>query len=115
MSGKIVWGIWHAPLIILGHNYPGYPVIGVFMMIIWCILLSPVFSLIRIKSRSVIAASIFHGTINGSYGMSIMMVSCVGVHITGMTGLAGFLVLIAVNGTICIKRNAFNDFRLFPT
>jgi uncharacterized protein len=98
----IVWGIWHAPLIIMGHNYPGYPIAGVFMMIIWCILLSPLFSLIRIKSKSVIAASIFHGTINGTYGMSIIMVSGGGVLITGMTGLAGFLVLIAVNGTICL-------------
>jgi len=98
----IAWGIWHAPLIMMGHNYPGYPVAGVFMMIFWCILLSPVFSLIRIKSKSVIAASIFHGTINGTYGMSILLISGGGVLITGMTGLAGFLVLIAVNGAICI-------------
>jgi len=98
----IIWGIWHAPIIMMGHNYPGYPVAGIFMMIVWCILLSPVFSLIRIKSRSVIAASIFHGTINGTYGMSIMMVMGGGVLLTGMTGLAGFLVLIAVNGAIYI-------------
>jgi len=98
----IVWGIWHAPIIMMGHNYPEYPVAGVFMMIIWCILLSPLFSLIRIKSKSVIAASIFHGTINGTYGMSIMMIMGGGVLLTGMTGLAGFLVLIVVNGVICI-------------
>lgn len=89
-----VWGFWHTPVILMGHNYPGYPIIGIFMMIVWCILLSCIFSLIRIKSGSVIAASILHGTINGSYGLSIMMVSGGGVLLSGLTGVAGFLVLI---------------------
>ncbi len=29
----IIWGLWHAPIIIQGYNYPQNPVIGVFMMI----------------------------------------------------------------------------------
>ena len=24
----VIWGLWHAPLIVVGFNYPGYPVIG---------------------------------------------------------------------------------------
>ena len=57
----VIWGIWHAPIILQGHNYPEHPVIGVFMMTIWCILLAPIFSYIRLKSKSVIAAAIMHG------------------------------------------------------
>ena len=30
----LIWGIWHAPFIFQGHNYPQYPVAGVFMMTI---------------------------------------------------------------------------------
>ena len=37
-----IWGIWHAPLILMGHNYPQHPQIGVLMMIVFCILLSPI-------------------------------------------------------------------------
>ena len=27
-----LWGLWHAPIIVGGYNYPGYPVLGVIMM-----------------------------------------------------------------------------------
>jgi len=30
-----VWGVWHAPVIMQGHNYPQHPLAGVGMMIIW--------------------------------------------------------------------------------
>ncbi len=39
----IAWGFWHAPIILMGHNYPQFPVAGVFMMTMWCVLLSPLF------------------------------------------------------------------------
>jgi membrane protease YdiL (CAAX protease family) len=94
-----IWGVWHAPLILQGHNYPQHPQIGVIMMIIWCMLMAPVISYIRVKARSVIAAAIFHGTINGTYGLSIMLISGGNDLVTGMTGLAGFIVF-AVAGII---------------
>ena len=34
-----VWGIWHAPLILIGHNYPQHPIAGVWMMCVFCILM----------------------------------------------------------------------------
>ncbi|MBR7035623.1 MAG: hypothetical protein IKI25_07720, partial [Bacteroidales bacterium] len=42
------WGIWHAPLIAMGHNYAQHPFIGLVMMIIWCTLLTPIIQYIRI-------------------------------------------------------------------
>jgi membrane protease YdiL (CAAX protease family) len=53
-----IWGIWHAPLILMGHNYPQHPEAGVLMMTIWYIFLTPLFLYIAIKSKSVIAAAI---------------------------------------------------------
>src|SRR3989339_42341 len=92
-----IWGAWHAPLILKGHNYNQHPVFGVLMMILWCILLAPIFSYIRIKSKSVIAASICHGTLNATYGLAIIMVKGGNDLTVGITGLAGFIVLIIVN------------------
>lgn len=92
-----IWGIWHAPIILMGHNYPEHPVLGVFMMIIWCILLSPMFSYITIKAKSVIAASILHGTLNGTVGISFMLIKGGNDLTVGATGLAGFIVLILIN------------------
>ena len=89
-----IWGIWHAPIILMGHNYPQHPEIGVLMMIIWCILLTPLFLFITIKSKSVIAASIMHGTLNGTAGIAIMLIDGGNDLTVGMTGLAGFLSLL---------------------
>lgn len=87
-----IWGIWHAPLILLGLNYPQNPQMGVLLMTGWTILLAPLFSYIRLKSRSVIAASIFHGTINAVPGLAVILISGGNELTVGLTGLAGFIV-----------------------
>jgi uncharacterized protein len=97
-----IWGIWHAPIILMGHNYPEHPLIGVVLMIIWCILLSPVFLYILIKSRSVIAAAMMHGTLNGTAGIAILMVQGGNDLTVGITGLAGFIALMMVIALIFI-------------
>jgi len=92
-----IWGIWHAPLILLGFNYPQNPQLGVLLMAVWTILMAPLFSYIRIKSRSVIAASIFHGTINAVPGLAIILISGGNDLTVGLTGLAGFIVFALAN------------------
>ena len=92
-----IWGIWHAPLILMGHNYPGFEIAGVFMMTMWCILLSPMFSYITIKANSVIAAAILHGSLNAVAGLAIMPLTGSTPLLTGVMGLAGFLVLAIIN------------------
>jgi membrane protease YdiL (CAAX protease family) len=93
----IIWGVWHAPIIIQGHNYPRHPFTGVFMMIILTLLWSPLFSYIRLKANSVIAAAIFHGSLNATAGFSLMFTKGGGDLIVGITGLAGFIVLAVIN------------------
>ena len=92
-----IWGIWHLPLILHGHNYPQHPFAGVFMMIIECILLAPLFSFIRLKAKSVIASSILHGTLNGTYGLAIILLKGGNDLLVGLTGLAGFIVMVIIN------------------
>jgi len=91
-----IWGIWHFPLILMGHNYPQHPEIGVLMMTIWCILLTPLFLYFIIKSKSVITAAIMHGTLNATAGIAIMVINGGNDLTVGMTGLAGFVSLIIV-------------------
>jgi len=97
-----LWGVWHAPLILMGHNYPQHPLAGVFMMIIWCILLTPLFQYLTIKSKSVIAAAIAHGTLNAVAGLSIAAIDGGNDLTTGMTGLPGFIILVIFNSGIFI-------------
>jgi len=88
-----IWGIWHGPLILMGHNYPQHPQIGVLMMVVFCMLLTPFFLYITIKSKSVIAAAIMHGTMNATAGISIMAIEGGTDLVSGITGLAGFITL----------------------
>ncbi|MFP4527163.1 MAG: CPBP family intramembrane glutamic endopeptidase [Candidatus Kapaibacterium sp.] len=90
-----VWGIWHAPLILQGHNYPEHPQLGVIFMTIWCILLSPLFLYIAIKSGSSVAAAIMHGTLNASAGIPLILIEGGSDLTVGVTGIAGFISLAA--------------------
>lgn len=96
----LFWGVWHAPLILQGHNYPQHPVAGVFMMTVYTLLLTPIFIYIRVKAKSVIAAAIAHGTLNGTMGLAVMVITGGNDLTVGGTGLAGFIVLAAVD--LCI-------------
>jgi membrane protease YdiL (CAAX protease family) len=93
----LVWGVWHAPIILQGHNYPQHPLIGVIMMIIFTLLLSPIFSYVRIKAKSVIAAAIIHGSLNATVGLAIMPIRGGDDLTVGVTGLSGFIVLAIIN------------------
>ena len=92
-----IWGIWHFPIILMGHNYPQHPQIGVLMMIFFCMLLAPVFTYIRRQAKSVLAAAILHGTINGTAGLPIMLLKGGNDLTVGITGLSGLIALLFVN------------------
>ncbi|HDR03757.1 MAG TPA: CPBP family intramembrane metalloprotease [Candidatus Marinimicrobia bacterium] len=95
-----LWGLWHAPIILKGHNYPQHPVAGVFIMILWCIFLTPAHLLLRAKAKSVIAPAILHGTINGTAGLPLILIAGGNDLTTGATGLPGFIVLLIINSII---------------
>jgi membrane protease YdiL (CAAX protease family) len=100
-----VWGLWHAPIILMGHNYPEHPVAGVFMMIAFCMLFTPVMVFIREKSGSVIMAAIAHGTLNALAGISIMYLAGYKELVGSITGIAGFIVLAVADLLIFLLRN----------
>lgn len=89
----VVWGIWHFPLILLGHNYPQHNVIGVFMMVICCVLLSFIETYFVLKAKSVYPAAIFHGTINAVAGLNVILIKGGNDLINGAAGLSGFIVM----------------------
>ncbi len=96
----LVWGIWHMPLILLGHNYPQHPVAGVGLMCVFCILLGAIELYLVLKSRSVFPAAIFHGTINALSGLVLLLVKGGNDLTIGMTGAAGFITLLLIIGAI---------------
>lgn len=96
----IIWGLWHAPLILNGHNYPQHPVAGVFMMAGMCVMLTPMLMYFRLKSGSVIVPAIMHGTFNGVIGLSLLLVTPANDLLYGGPGLAGIITFFLVD--VCL-------------
>ena len=70
----VIWGLWHAPVIVMGHNYPGYPVAGVFLMIGYTVGLGFVLGYAVLKSGSVLLAAFLHALNNQVVGFLSIMV-----------------------------------------
>jgi membrane protease YdiL (CAAX protease family) len=109
----VVWGIWHAPIIAMGHNYgrdyPGFPLSGIFAMILFTTLMSPIISYLRLKNGSVWAATLFHGTINAVAGLTILSLNAPGLLWNGIVGLGGMVALAAgCLAVFAVQKNTSN-------
>ncbi len=72
----IIWGVWHAPLLLLGYNYPTLaPGLRLVWMAVFCIELTAILGWMRQRSRSVWPAVIGHGTVNAGLGSLAVMLS----------------------------------------
>ena len=111
----VIWGFWHAPLILNGHNYPRHPVAGVFMMVILCVLLTLMLLYFKKKSDSVIVPAIMHGTINAVAGVTPIVVSPDNDLLYGAAGVAGMLVLLMVDACLYLYDNYISKENLFTT
>ena len=99
-----LWGLWHAPIIVGGYNYPGYPVLGVIMM---CALtnafaLTP--TALRLRHDSVLLTSFFHANIN-TYGLGIIPMMVIGIWpvLGGITGIVGIVAFGALGAWLLAR------------
>lgn len=99
----LIWGLWHAPLIAIGHNYglgyPGFPWSGILAMCAFCLVVGTLFSYITLKTRSCLPAAVAHGSLNGFAAAGIMFTFSaaninpfIGPAPTGIIGGSGFLI-----------------------
>lgn len=71
--GGILWGLWHAPLTIAGHNfgvdYDFFPWLGILLMCIFCTFMNAFLTLLTEKTKSIYPASFCHMINNNCGGM----------------------------------------------
>lgn len=96
-----IWGLWHAPIIAMGHNYGtdywGFPIVGILMMCVFCIALGTIFSYLCMKTQSCIPGVIAHGAINSFAGAGLFFATTNNHTLLGPTpaGIIGGCGLIA--------------------
>jgi membrane protease YdiL (CAAX protease family) len=90
ISGAI-WGVWHAPAIAQGHNYPDHPILGILLMTVFCILVGIIIGWMYLNTHSPWVAALAHGSINAWAGLPFLFLkpgfdTALGGTLTSMPG-----------------------------
>lgn len=109
----VIWGLWHAPLTIVGHNYGvgyvGFPFTGILAMCLFCIVMGTFLSYVSLKTKSCIPAVLGHGAINSFAAIGMYFTvdggnPFVGPAPTGIIGMIPFIIVAAI--MVCsLKKN----------
>ena len=92
----VAWGLWHAPLILQGYNYPDRPVLGVLVMVGFCTAISPLLSALRERTSSVIPVAAAHGTFNALAFTLLLFAPGADQVLAGPVGALGAVVLLVI-------------------
>lgn len=100
-----VWGIWHAPAIFQGRNYPGYPLPGAFMMVVFCVLMGSFLSWLYLWTRSPWTPALGHGSLNAIAGLPLLFLADVNMLLGGtLASLIGWIPLLAFVGWLVWRK-----------
>jgi len=101
----VIWGLWHAPLTAIGHNYgvgyPGFPFTGIAAMCFFCIVMGIFLSYVSMKTGSCIPAVLGHGAINSIAALGMYFTKdggnpFIGPAPTGIVGAIPFIVVAVI-------------------
>ncbi|MEV0086296.1 CPBP family intramembrane glutamic endopeptidase [Saccharopolyspora sp. NPDC050642] len=98
LSG-LIWGVWHAPLTLLGYNYPQLGPWAAVLFTGFCVIYGVLMGWLRLYSGSVWPAVLCHGSFNASAGLPMILGSAAeppNVVIAGITGLVGWVLMAAL-------------------
>lgn len=112
LTGGVIWGLWHAPLTALGHNYglgyPGFPWTGIAAMCLFCVVFGTLLTWLTEKTGSVLPAALAHGALNGIATLGMIVSADGGDPFVGPapTGIIGGLpmLLLAVWALVWFAR-----------
>jgi len=108
----LVWGLWHAPIIAMGHNYglnyPGAPWLGILSTIWIMFILGTFLGWAARRAGSVWPAVIGHGAFNGIAGIFVFFTRgepnlILGPSVVGIIGSLGFAIVALI---IFLRRDA---------
>ncbi|WP_323760544.1 CPBP family intramembrane glutamic endopeptidase [Maricaulis sp.] len=100
----VLWGLWHAPIVLMGYNYPGLGWTGVAVMTLFTTLWTPYHALAR-ERGGLLAAAGMHGALNAVAGVSLLFLSAPQWPWNGPLGVGGLVVLAAGLPLIAVGRS----------
>ena len=96
LSG-LLWGVWHAPAILLGYNYQRPDLVGVASMVVFCFAVGVLLAWLRAICRNVWVPAVAHGAINAVTGVTLLFLPAGADPLwTTVLGVPGWIVLAVV-------------------
>ncbi|WP_350347047.1 type II CAAX endopeptidase family protein [Agromyces sp. G08B096] len=113
LSG-VVWGLWHAPIILLGYNYQRTDLVGVACMVVFCVLGGFVMGWLRLRSASVWPAVVAHAAINTATSQFLLFADADsladGDGVWGsLLGWPGWIILAIVSLALIVTRQVWKQ------
>ncbi len=105
----VIWGTWHAPVLLLGYNYPTVPGwLRLVLMSVFCTLFGAVLVWLRQRTDSMWPAALAHGTLNASVGLFALLFgradTTVDTAQATIMGWTGWLVVAAFVAVLLWRR-----------
>ncbi|TGD30068.1 CPBP family intramembrane metalloprotease [Brevibacterium sp. S22] len=102
-----VWGLWHAPLILLGYNFGRPDITGLGLMVGGCIMVGILFGWLRLRTGSVWPAVFAHAGLNGSNAMLLGLLMDSGAStpdpaLFTLLGVSGWIVCAVVIAVLVV-------------
>lgn len=96
----VVWGLWHAPIILLGYNYPGLPpVLALACMVVFTTLAAALLEWLRTVGTAIWPTALAHAAINTGSATVLLLVPIAAAPSplwSGLLGWTGWLVMLLV-------------------
>jgi membrane protease YdiL (CAAX protease family) len=99
---SIIWGVWHWPVVLMGHNYglayTGYPWLGLILTVWFTLSIGIYFGWLSIKGKSIWPAVLAHGSLNGLASIGMLFIKgspqlLIGPSPAGLVGVLPFTLL----------------------
>ncbi|MFV0375426.1 type II CAAX prenyl endopeptidase Rce1 family protein [Microbacterium sp.] len=94
LIGGVIWGVWHAPIILLGYNFARPDLVGLALMCAFTIGVGVILQVSRWWCRNVWVAAVGHGSLNAAVPLSLLVIaSGSDTAMTTLLGAPGWIVM----------------------
>lgn len=98
----VAWGLWHAPVILLGYNFGRPDLVGVLLMVGGCVAWGILFGWLRLRSASLWPAVLAHGSLNAVGGVLLLFTAAGAIPDMALVGPLGVVAWGLVAATVLV-------------
>jgi len=85
----VVWGLWHAPIVLLGYNFGRTGADGLLLMVGACVVLGVALGWLRLRTGSIWPPTFAHSGFNAAAGLSVLVADASDSSDPAVTGPLG--------------------------